>query len=335
MKRASDKANKKTRKIKRKERNDAKKSAETDVEREDRLAKRQVVAAAKRSSETDAERKKQNATRQANRASHPDKEKINAKRRQNYAEASPEKKRVKLDEAHPVPPQLTEEQKDEYNQYRENLIKQAQGKPVGAKSNIDIFQWTKDFYYNVGVCDVVCCHCNALGFKGENKAAADNGPHFGQLCCNQNKIRLNEYPTPPAELIRLFAVNTPIAKYFREHIRMFNAGVAMASLKVTDKTVHGRGPAAFKISGQLLQRIGPLTAYSDASEYNCVQAFFLIQHIRISIELQEKEIPQKKKVPVKNVLKKRFLVFCTEFSPRTTHIYALSKVSWISSRRTI
>ena len=312
MKRASDKANKKTIKIKRKERNDAKKSAETDVEREDQLAKRR-----------------------ANRASHPEKEKINAKRRQNYAEASLEKKRVKLDEAHPVPPQLTEEQKDEYDQYRKNLIKQAQGKPVGAKSNIDIFQWTKDFYYNVGVCDVVCCHCNALGFKGENKAAADNGPHFGQLCCNQNKIRLDEYPTPPAELIRLFTANTPIAKYFCEHIRMFNAGVAMASLKVTDKTVHGRGPAAFKISGQLLRRIGPLTAHLDASEYNCVQAFFLIQHIRISIELQEKEIPQKKKVPVKDVLKKRFLVFCAEFSPRTTHIYAPSKVSWISSRRII
>ena len=58
MKRASNKANKKKINIKQKERDDAKKSAETDVEREDRLAKRRVVAAAKRSSKTDAERKK-------------------------------------------------------------------------------------------------------------------------------------------------------------------------------------------------------------------------------------------------------------------------------------
>ena len=35
------------------------------------------------------------------------------------------------------------------------------------------------------------------------------------------------------------------------------------------------GPAAFTISGRLHQRIGPLTARPDASQYNCVQAFFL------------------------------------------------------------
>ena len=79
---------------------------------------------------------------------------------------------------------------------------------------------------------------------------------------------------------------------------MFNTGVAMASLKVTDKTVHGRGPAAFKISGQLLQRIGPLTAHPDASEYNCVQAFFLdpayqdvYRTSRKGDTAKEKEIP--------------------------------------------
>ncbi len=88
---------------------------------------------------------------------------------------------MKLDKVHLVPHQMTGERKDQYNQCHENLIKWTQGKPVGAKSNIDIFQWANDFYYNIGLCDVACCYCKSLGFKDENKAVSDNGPHFGQL----------------------------------------------------------------------------------------------------------------------------------------------------------
>ena len=66
-----------------------------------------------------------------------------------------------------------------------------------------------------------------------------------------------------------------LGKHFHKHIRMFNAGMAMASLQVNETTLRRSGPAAFKVSGMLHRRMGPLTAQAGAANPACIQTCFL------------------------------------------------------------
>ena len=111
--------------------------------------------------------------------------------------------------------------------------------------------------HSVGEMNVKCFFCNALGFKAENKGKQTE-PHFGQLCCNKGKIMLDPIPTFPPPLMQLLNGTTDEDKHFQKNIRKFNAGMAMASLQVNDRTVTSGGPGAFKIQGLLCRRVGPM-----------------------------------------------------------------------------
>ena len=83
-----------------------------------------------------------------------------------------------------------------------------------------------------------------------------------------------KFPDIPPNLQRLYSSRTGNAKHFQTAIRFFNAGMARASLQVNDSTVHTRGPAAFKVYGQMHRRIGSMLAPSNATQYSCLQVYF-------------------------------------------------------------
>ena len=80
----------------------------------------------------------------------------------------------------------------------------------------------------------------------------------------------------PPRLLNLFtgSRSIPEVKHFQDNTRFYNAGMAMASLQVNDSTVYRRGPAAFKVYGQMHRRVGSITANPNATQYSCIQTYF-------------------------------------------------------------
>jgi hypothetical protein len=130
-------------------------------------------------------------------------------------------------------------------------------------------------YFNVGACTYDCDYCGSLGFKGENRSASANSRHHGILCCNKGKIMLDDIPPLPLTLHDLFnSTSNALSRHFRKKIRLFNAGMAMASLQANDRTVTRGAPGCFKIVGQLYRRIGSLLP-DEESTAKCLQVYFL------------------------------------------------------------
>ena len=82
------------------------------------------------------------------------------------------------------------------------------------------------------------------------------------------------FPAHPESLHGLFTETNPLAKYFRANIRLFNSGMAMASVMVTEKTVLSHGPASFKVCGQMHRLIGPMLQQNDSTPPTCMQTYF-------------------------------------------------------------
>ena len=99
-------------------------------------------------------------------------------------------------------------------------------------------------------------------------------PHFGERCCRKGKIELERYPDLPPYLLRLFTTDAPESQYFRDNIRYFNSGMALASCVVNDQTVKRYGPACFKVSGVMHRRMGPLLQQEGSTQPNCMQTYF-------------------------------------------------------------
>ena len=112
--------------------------------------------------------------------------------------------------------------------------------------------------------EVECVHCGALGFAGENQGSSSK-PHLGSMCCRNNKINVpvaNDFNLDPY-IKHLLTSDSKEAKYFQRNSRMFNSGMAMASV-ATEKGGWGRNRgksgmySAVRVSGQLVRRIGPM-----------------------------------------------------------------------------
>ena len=166
---------------------------------------------------------------------------------------------------------------------KENAQKKAEHQGIGAQCNIDQFEPTTVESFNCGSYNKVCKYCNALGYNAENISTYKEIVHFGQLCCNQGKIKLKHLPwlhwptddcgyqlstqqdnamkeweyltveqcNAAEELYHLFVDNFKEARYFCNNLRKFNAAVSMASLQVTDATMRKGATAAFKVCGTL------------------------------------------------------------------------------------
>ena len=120
--------------------------------------------------------------------------------------------------------------------------------------------------------EIECKYCSAKGFQSENKGT-NKLPHFGILCCNKGKIKLTPFNPLPDKLYNYFTANDTDSKHFRTNIRGYNATLAMASLKINNRTVHTGAPGAFTVSGQMMRRIGPLIPYQKNNPV-CIQTYF-------------------------------------------------------------
>ena len=214
--------------------------------------------------------KKQNLKRRLaeEKAMHQDKKQ---KQKEEHAEAKAkaQKKQKLKREEHAEAKAKAQKEKNERAIIQECTKLEAKA----TRCNIDTFQSEKVPIWTGGECTLVCACCKALGFSSENRGTLKT-PHFGMLCCNENKLRLPFFPELPIALKNLFTDDSLESKHFRNNIRKFNAGMAMASLQVNyAKTPHG-GPSAFKIYGQLHRRLGSMLSPQNCKSPNCLQMYF-------------------------------------------------------------
>ena len=92
---------------------------------------------------------------------------------------------------------------------------------IGYQCNIDTFDDSSVVTVGLGEFIIECCYCQALGFISENKGTTSR-PHFGKLCCNQDKVQLELWTLLPQELVDLVTGYGEVEKYFQINIRKFN-----------------------------------------------------------------------------------------------------------------
>ena len=132
--------------------------------------------------------------------------------------------------------------------------------------NIDIFKFSSSLYSNVGDDTFECDHCQALGFKDENRATGchdDGNPkcHYGIICCNQSKVMLDELPQVPPVLQNLYIGDTCETQFFQDNMHGMNTPNGFRATKVNYQTIRKFGPeSAFKIVGQVQRTAGSLLA---------------------------------------------------------------------------
>nr|XP_047124283.1 uncharacterized protein LOC124806990 [Hydra vulgaris] len=96
-----------------------------------------------------------------------------------------------------------------------------------------------------------CQYCGAKKFLNET--------HF--LCCHSGKVvlpPLSPYPPLMVDLMTGNHVDRALNQNFFKHIRNYNACLSFASFIATIDPPSNRGPPCFRISGQIMHRIGNL-----------------------------------------------------------------------------
>ena len=90
-----------------------------------------------------------------------------------------------------------------------------------------------------------CPHCAAQYFQEECTTQ-----HIFTRCCFQGKVTLPPIRLPSNNIVELFSGDTAHSRHFLEHIRHYNAVMAMASWNATVTEQAGRGPRVVTIHGQ-------------------------------------------------------------------------------------
>ncbi|XP_053147640.1 uncharacterized protein LOC128343121 [Hemicordylus capensis] len=106
--------------------------------------------------------------------------------------------------------------------------------------------------HNCGTLTESCHYCGALYWLNELNCARKY-----TKCCHDGKT-LKELNEPPDLLKELILTQSTEAKNYREHIREYNAALALASMGAEINTPPGRGPYCFRIHGQIYHKVSPL-----------------------------------------------------------------------------
>ncbi|XP_053150109.1 uncharacterized protein LOC128344287 [Hemicordylus capensis] len=107
--------------------------------------------------------------------------------------------------------------------------------------------------HNCGTLTESCHYCGALYWLDEL-----NSTRKYTKCCHDGKVTLKELNEPPDLLKELLLTQSTEAKNYREHIREYNAALALASMGAEINTPPGRGPYCFRIHGQIYHKVSPL-----------------------------------------------------------------------------
>lgn len=124
--------------------------------------------------------------------------------------------------------------------------------------------------YYLGPMVLQCSNCTARHFAKEKKPAH---PTVFLDCCDLGRIcpdQLSTFSDFPSLLEQFFLNDFGEASEYRhltanfhDHIRKFNASLAMASMTAQIKSPVGRGPYCFRIHGQIYHTIGALHPQQD------------------------------------------------------------------------
>ncbi len=96
-----------------------------------------------------------------------------------------------------------------------------------------------------------CVYCHAKLWPSE----------LPSIFCNNGKTKLQYFPEPPEYLKNLWQSNKEEPRIFRQHIRVLNNALALASQKVHEVRPHGGGWApSVVIQGKVNQFVGPINA---------------------------------------------------------------------------
>ena len=100
---------------------------------------------------------------------------------------------------------MTDSSRKRLAEYKRQLRARMRRNPVGLQCNMDTFQYDKGRYYNIGEMNLVCEHCQACGYRGENKGTPVK-PNFGKMCCCHKKYIMKRIPDPPESMRHLFSI---------------------------------------------------------------------------------------------------------------------------------
>ena len=103
-----------------------------------------------------------------------------------------------------------------------------------------------------GIMDGRCPHCGAKFFQQEKTTR-----HHYTKCCRQGKVRLPPIAEPSLTIRQLFSGDSPDSVHFHQHIRNYNAALAMASWNAPIVQHPGQGPKVVTIHGQAYHLTSP------------------------------------------------------------------------------
>ncbi len=131
--------------------------------------------------------------------------------------------------------------------------------PIGARCNMDYFDSTDIPAFCVdGEGEFECFYCGAKGYNHHENQGTGIKPHMGRLCCGQGMKVLPPLPPILEGIEALLSGETEMSRRFLRNPRYYNNTMALASVQANDATVRNSGPSAFRVSGQLYRRTGPL-----------------------------------------------------------------------------
>ena len=109
--------------------------------------------------------------------------------------------------------------------------------------------------HTLGPMNRLCSGCNALHFACEQSASNKS---VCSACRALGKVTLQLFENFPSILRGLYTEQDRVSKNFRENIRNYNSGLAMASMVANIEAPPGRGPYCFRVHGQVYHAIGGL-----------------------------------------------------------------------------
>ncbi|PWA80598.1 helitron helicase-like domain-containing protein [Artemisia annua] len=143
---------------------------------------------------------------------------------------------------------------------RENYIETARPSTDNSTSAQQNFitsrQNVSQLYIDIGDCDYMCQHCNAIFWYGERSGTTSRSqPTKYSKCCAGGQVRLQKEMEPPMYFKQLLK-----DKHFMDNIRAYNQMFSMTSFcaQIDDSVNDGRGPYVFKISGEIHHWIGTI-----------------------------------------------------------------------------
>lgn len=128
--------------------------------------------------------------------------------------------------------------------------------------------------HHVGALTAVCRHCDARHFPSERTTMG----HFSTCCNNGQVTATGDRVLLPAPylLMNLSISDSQDGRSYQGNIRQYNNALAFAAIStsVNPRPLPGRGPAVYRLQGQVYHRTNNDVA-ANREEARCCELYFL------------------------------------------------------------